>query len=494
MLANAYRSSMRGGIVMPSRPRHPVFSRRDMLQAGGIGLLGLSLADVQALQANPPARRNSQPRSVIYIFLSGGLAQHESLDPKPDAPDNIRGEFQPIRTRTPGIMISEHLPRLAARSHKWAVVRSLSHPSNDHSLGHHIMLTGRSDAPLGFSPNRPQATDYPSMTSVAGNVLRGHNMLPSAAVLPYNYIHTTGRVIPGQFAGVMGSRNDPWLLQASQNCPGYGACPNCFDHERRSFRHIGNPVLQTPNLRLPEGLSQGRLEQRRGLLDIVERQQRQLDQSANIAGMDRYRASAWSLLTSGRVRSAFDLDNEKPAILDAYGRNLFGYSCLLARRLVEIGVSMVQVNLGRNETWDTHGNMFPHLKNDLLPPMDQCVSALIDDLDARGLLESTMIVMAGEFGRTPRISTLTQFYELPGRDHWGSVQSVFFAGGGVRGGTVIGASDRHGAFPQTAKQTPENMAASIYQALGIDRHAQWYDATNRPFHVYHADPIEGLTG
>jgi hypothetical protein len=476
------------------KPRHPIFSRRDMLQVGGIGLLGLSLGDVQALQADAPTRRGSSPRSVIYIFLSGGLAQHESFDPKPDAPDNIRGEFQPIRTRTPGLMIAEHLPRLAARSHKWAVVRSLSHPSNDHSLGHHIMLTGRSDAPLGFSPSRPQATDYPSIASVAGNMVRRQTMLPSAAVLPYHFTHHSGRIIPGQFAGLMGSRNDPWFLQASQNCPGYGACPNCIDHERRPFRHIGNPVFQTPNLRLPEGLSQARLENRRSLLEIVERQQRRLDQEASIASLDRNRSSAWSLLTSGRVRSAFDLQNERPAILDSYGRNLFGYSCLLARRLVEIGVSMVQVNLGRNETWDTHGNMFPHLKNDLLPPMDQCVSALIDDLDSRGLLESTLIVMAGEFGRTPRISTLTQFYELPGRDHWGSVQSVFFAGGGVRGGTVIGASDRNGAFPQTAKQTPENMAATIYQALGIDRHAQWHDATNRPFHVYHADPIEGLMG
>jgi hypothetical protein len=476
------------------KPRHPAFSRRDLLQVGGIGLLGLSVGELQALQADAPRRRASSPRSVIYIFLSGGLAQHESFDPKPDAPDNVRGEFQPIRTRTPGLMIAEHLTRLAARSHKWAVVRSLSHPSNDHSLGHHIMLTGRSDAPLGFSPSRPQATDHPSIVSVAGNMVRRQTMLPSAAVLPYHFTHHSGRIIPGQYAGVMGARNDPWFLQASQNCPGYGACPNCFDHERRPFRHVGNPVFQTPNLRLPEGLSQARLENRRSLLSIVEQQQRRLDQEASIASMDRNRTSAWSLLTSGRVRSAFDLENERPAVLDAYGRNLFGYSCLLARRLVEIGVSMVQVNLGRNETWDTHGNMFPHLKNDLLPPMDQCVSALIDDLDSRGLLESTLIVMAGEFGRTPRISTLTQFYELPGRDHWGSVQSAFFAGGGVRGGTVIGASDRNGAFPQTAKQTPENMAATIYQALGIDRHAQWHDATNRPFHVYHADPIEGLMG
>jgi len=474
---------------------HPVFTRRDMLQAGAIGLMGLSLPEVLGMRAAAAGQgRGGRPaKAVIYIFLSGGLSQHESFDPKPDAPENIRGEFDPIRTRTPGMIISEHLPRLAARSNKWAVVRSLSHPSNDHSLGHHIMLTGRSDAPLGFSPNRPQAGDFPAMAAIAGSLVARRNSLPSSAVLPYHYTHHSGRIIPGQYAGQLGARHDPWFLQASQNCPRYGACPNCFDHERRPGGHVGQPVFQTPNLRLPEGLTLGRLENRRGLLDIVESQQRQLDQAASVASMDRYRSSAWSLLTSGRVRSAFDIENEWPTVLEAYGRNLFGYSCLLARRLVEIGVSMVQVNLGRNETWDTHGNLFPHLKNDLLPPMDQCVSALIDDLEARGLLESTMIVMAGEFGRTPRISTLSQFYELPGRDHWGAVQSVFFAGGGVRGGTVIGSSDRNGAFPQTAKQTPENMSATIFQALGIDRHASWYDVTNRPFHVYKADPIEGLT-
>jgi hypothetical protein len=477
------------------KPQHPVFSRRDLLHAGTLGIMGLSLADVQALRAasaaqgTPPAPQ----RAVIYIFLSGGLAQHDSFDPKPDAPDTIRGEFRPVQTRTPGVHICEHLPLLAARSHRWALVRSLSHPSNDHSLGHHIMLTGRSDAPRGFNPGVPQPTDYPSVASVAGYLLKGRTPFAASAVVPFKYIHHSGRIVPGQFAGQMGSRYDPWLVQAAHNCPGYGACPNCFDHQRRPGKHIGDPVFQPPNLRLPEELSDARFGQRRGLLTLIERQQRDLDRLASVAGLDRYRASAVSLLTSGKVRAAFDLENENPRILDAYGRNLFGWSCLLARRLVEIGVSMVQVNLGRNETWDTHGNAFPHLKNNLLPPMDRCVSALIDDLEARGLLESTLIVMAGEFGRTPKISTLPQFYELPGRDHWGAVQTAFLAGGGVRGGTVIGESDRLGAYPKIAKQTPENMAATMYQALGINRDASWYDATHRPFHVYHADPIAGLT-
>ena len=471
--------------------QHPKFNRRDMLLAGGV--MGLSLADVLALRAQSPSPRSrgrlAEPKSVIYIFLSGGLAQQDSFDPKPDAPDNIRGEFAPIRTRLPGVLMCEHLPKLAERIDKWAMVRSLTHPSNDHSLGHHIMLTGRSPAPLGFNPSAPRPGDFPSIASLAGHLLPRRNGLPSAAVVPFNYIHHSGRIIPGQFAGELGHRNDPWLIQASHNCAGYGACPQCFDHQKRPHEHVGTPVFQPPILSLPEGLNPARMNARGGLLGIIDQQRAAHEVSGSF---DEHRASAMSLLTSSRVRTAFDLSHETNQVQEAYGRNLFGYSCLLARRLVEVGVGMIQVNLGRNETWDTHGNAFPHLKNDLLPPMDRCVSALIDDLDARGLLDSTLIVMAGEFGRTPRISGLPQFYALPGRDHWGAVQTVFFAGGGVRGGTVIGSSDRNGGYPATAPQTPESMAATIYETLGLPRSFMWRDATQRPHHLYHAEPIGGL--
>jgi uncharacterized protein (DUF1501 family) len=497
-------------MINQSRLRHPRFTRRELLQAGAVGVMGLSLGDVKALRAQASPRMSAAtlggPRSVIYIFLSGGLAQHDSFDPKPDAPAEIRGEFKPIQTRTPGLYICEHLPRLAARSDKWAVVRSLTHPSNDHSLGHHIMLTGRSPAPVGFDPSRPKPSDFPAIASVAGYMVprrpilplptgrgvRGEGGLPSAAVVPFHYIHHSGRIIPGQYAGEMGHRHDPWFIGAANNCPGYGACPNCIDHQQRPHQHVGTPLFQPPNLRLPEGLDMARLGSRQGLLSLVERQQRRLDQAVALADLDEQRASAMSLLTSSRVRAAFDINNESPQMLDAYGRNLFGYSCLLARRLIELGVGMVQVNLGRNETWDTHGNAFPHLKNNLFPPTDQCLSALIDDLDARGLLEATLIVMAGEFGRTPRISTLPQYYALPGRDHWGAVQTAFFAGGGVRGGAIVGSSDRNGAYPAQSPQTPENMAATIYEALGIPKDAMWYDPQHRPHHVYFADPIAGL--
>jgi uncharacterized protein (DUF1501 family) len=198
------------------------------------------------------------------------------------------------------------------------------------------------------------------------------------------------------------------------------------------------------------------------------------------------------MLTDARVRAAFDVTNAPPKIQDHYGRNSFGWSLLMARRLIEAGVTLVQVNLGNNETWDTHGEAFPHLKDKLFPPTDRALSALLDDLGESGLLDSTLIVMAGEFGRTPRISHLPQYYKLPGRDHWGAVQTVFFAGGGVRGGTVVGSSDKIGGYPQSDPQTPENMAATIYSALGIPATLQWSDAEGRPHQVYSGEPIKGL--
>jgi uncharacterized protein (DUF1501 family) len=198
------------------------------------------------------------------------------------------------------------------------------------------------------------------------------------------------------------------------------------------------------------------------------------------------------MLTSARVRKAFDVTNAEAKVQDRYGRNSFGWSLLMARRLIEAGVNMIQVNLGNNETWDTHGEAFPHLKDKLFPPTDRAVSALLDDLQESGLLDSTLIVMAGEFGRTPKISHLPKFYKQPGRDHWGAVQTVFFAGGGVKGGRVIGSSDRIGGYPKDDPQTPENMAATIYDTLGIPGSLMWHDTQDRPHHIYHGKPINGL--
>lgn len=477
-------------------PQHPAFTRRFAIQAGAVGLLGLGLDHLDALRAagSPPGVTGVTARSVIFIFLSGGLAQHDSFDPKPDAPDDIRGEFRPIATRTPGVHVCEHLPLLAARSHLWSMVRSLTHPHNDHSAGHHVMLTGRSDLPPGFSVNQPNPTDWPSIASVVGAVSGPRGNLPPAVVLPDRLVHSTGRVIPGQFAGAMGPRRDPWFVEASPFDPtAYGAFPEYeFDHQDRP-RTSARQQFHVPDLTLPEGLGGGRLEGRLGLLARLDRQRAGLDASAPTVAFDARRQAAVSLLTDAKVRRAFDVSDSDPKLLESYGRNSFGWSLLMARRLVEAGVALVQVNLGNNETWDTHGNAFPHLKDNLLPPTDRAVSALLDDLDGCGLLDSTLVVMAGEFGRTPRISTLPSAYKLPGRDHWGRVQTAFLAGGGVVGGRVVGSSDRIGGHPASDPQTPEDLAATIYRSLGIPATAAWQDELGRPHQVYRGTPIAGLS-
>lgn len=489
----------------PSNHRHPVrrFSRRQILQAGSIGLLGLGtnyLAALEALGAAPEvtAEGQSGPReprakSVLYLFLSGGLAQHESFDLKPNAPLEIRGEFRPIPTRTPGLEICEHLPELARRSERWALVRSLTHSSNDHSAGHHIMLTGRSDLPAGFDATKPKSSDWPSIATLAGSLLPPRNNLPPAIVLPDKIVHNSGRTIPGQFGGLMGSRHDPWFLEMSPYHPQhYGAFPEFLFHHEKGRVTDEALRFQAPHLALPEGLTLARVLDRVSLRNELERQARTMAEVADGGAFDQYRSAAVSLLANSRVHDAFNLDQAPAAQLDRYGRNSFGWSLLMARRLLETGVRLIQVNLGNNETWDTHQAAFPNLRDHLLPPLDRAVSALLDDLAASGLLDETLVVMGSEFGRTPKISTLPGA-ALPGRDHWGACQTIWLAGGGVRGGNVVGASDSHGAYPEHDPQTPENLAATIYEALGLPRSLTWNDLTGRPHFLYHGEPIKGLT-
>lgn len=494
-----------GFIIPPHHPGHPGrrLTRRHAIQAGAVGLLGLGWNHLTALKAlaaeatELPSSGAPSPRprakSVIYIFLSGGLAQHESFDLKPGSIEEIRGEFRPIPTRTPGIEICEHLPELAKRSSRWALVRSLTHSSNDHSAGHHIMLTGRSELPAGFDATKPKSSDWPSITSLAGAMLPSRNNLPPAIVLPDKIVHNTGRTIPGQFAGLLGNRHDPWFLEMSPYHPlHYGAFPQYLFHHEKGRLADDSLRFQAPHLSLPQGLTLSRVLDRVSLRNEIERQSQGLVDVADGGAFDQYRAAAVSLLSNSRVHDAFSLDRATPAQLDRYGRNSFGWSLLMARRLVEAGLALVQVNLGNNETWDTHQAAFPNLKDNLLPPLDRAVSALIDDLAASGLLDETLIVMGSEFGRTPKISTLPGA-SLPGRDHWGACQSIFLAGGGVRGGTVIGASDRDGAYPDHDPQTPENLAATIFSALGLPKTVTWNDQTGRPHFLYHGEPIKGLT-
>ena len=394
-----------------------------MLQAGSIGLLGLGMNHLAGLRGASAAAGTAPPsgkaKSCIYIFLSGGLAQHDSFDMKPDAPDNIRGEFKPIATRTPGVQICEHLPLLAQRSHLWSVVRSLTHPSNDHSAGHQIMLSGRTALPPGFSPNKPQRGDWPSIAAVANAMVPRQNNLPPAAVLPERLVHWSGRIIPGQFGGQMGPLRDPWFVEASPyHSTSYGAYPNYrFDHQERG--HADDRIFQAPSLSLPQGIDPPRLSSRANLLGVLQRQREGLDRTAQTADFDRLRQRAISLLTDRHVKDALDVTQADDSLQERYGKNSFGWSLLMARRLIEVGVNLVQVNLGNNETWDTHGEAFPHLKDKLFPPTDRAVGALLDDLAEGGLLDDTLIVMAGEFGRTPKVTQLPNVYRKPGRDHWG---------------------------------------------------------------------------
>lgn len=475
---------------------HGNVSRRESLQIGAIGILGMGvnhLLGLRQAQAAEGTRPSGKAKSCIFIFLSGGLAQHESFDMKPDAPENVRGEFRPIATRTPGLQICEHLPMLAERSQLWSLCRSLTHGSNEHSAGHHIMLTGRSELPPGFSPSGPSRSDHASIAAIAGRATSPRNNLPPAVVLPERLVHSSGRVIPGQHAGEMGSQHDPWLIQASPfHNAAYGAYPDfSFDHQERGRED--DRLFQAPQLTLPAGLGIREVKGRLELLETLRNQKETLAGFAETAQFDRLREGAVSLLTAPSIQRALDVTRADASSLDRYGRNSFGWSLLMARRLVTAGVNLVQVNLGNDESWDTHGNAFPHLKNKLFPPTDRAVSALLDDLQASGELEETLVVMASEFGRTPKITLLEKHYDLPGRDHWGAVQSVWFAGGGISGGNVIGASDAQGAYPSQQPVKPENFAATIYHALGIPATAVWRDAQDRPHHIYQGQPIAGLS-
>ena len=457
-------------------------TRRQLLQVGTASLLGSTrLPMVQA--AHLPGAKN-----VVFIFLTGGLSHIDTFDMKPAAPDSIRGEFNPVATCTPGTQICELLPELGARSEDWSIVRSMSTDSSSHENACHMMLTGRRDIPTGFSTDDvPSPNEWPSIPAVITYAMRGATGLPPAAVLPQPNINEIGRVRPGQYAGRLGKSWEAWHIDIAAKCPlGNGACPDCFRFDGTPFEHEPRTIFNIPVLALPEG-GQERFTGRVGLLETIEQQQRQLEKIAAIGQHDRQQQQAVSVLSDPKTSAAFAVETTTPSVIDRYGKNKFGLSLLMARRLVEAGVNYVQVNLGKNSSWDTHRRNFVNLKENLLPPMDRGVSALLDDLRATGLLDDTLVIMTGEFGRTPKIN------KDGGRDHWGPVNTVLFAGGGVQGGQTIGASDGHAAQPIADRQTPENLSATIFQAIGIPRDATWKDVDGRPHAIYRANPIPGLS-
>lgn len=440
---------------------------------------------------------NRSAKSVLFIFLSGGLSQLDSFDMKPEGPSAYRGEFQPIASSAGGIDVCEHLPHFAERMHQFALVRSMTHWCNEHNESHTLMLTGRRELPPGYNVRKPQPTDWPSIAATAGRLVPSRSdSLPPSMVVPQRLLNMnqSGVVIPGQFGGQMGSRHDPWFIEASpyRGNDVKGAYPDFAFRRRSEKKVVDTSQFQAPVLSLPEGLTAMRLGRRAAMLAEIDRQRSELGSHSRTRQLQKYQDAAVSLLTDRKVRQAFDVVNADEKQARRYGRNLFGWTLLMARRLIEAGVPLVQANLGNFNTWDLHGGLFPISRDLLYPPADQAIGALIDDLSESGLLEETLVVIASEFGRTPKIFTLPRVYRSPGRDHWGALQTVLFAGAGIQGGSVIGSSDRNGAYPDSMPQTPENFAATIYQALGLPRDAAWHDADGRPHFIYHDTPIPGL--
>ena len=427
-----------------------------------------------------------KPKNVIFVFLTGGLAHHDTLDMKPDAPSDIRGEFKPIATKTPGIQIGEHLPLLAQQSERWSLVRSMETASNGHEPACHMLLTGRLDLPIGFSLNKvPNANEWPSIPAVITYAMHKHRkVMPPAVVLPEPSVNEAARFRPGQYAGRLGSKYEAWHIDIAAKCPlGNGACPDCFRFDGSKFKHAADTVFDTPVLTLPEG-GQLRFKGRVGLLDAIQSQQRQLEKLATRKQLDQHRQQAISVLSDPTTSSAFNVENADPKLIEKYGKNKFGLSCLMAKRLSESGVRYVQVNMGKNSSWDTHSRNFVNLKNNLLPPMDRAISALFNDVWESGMWDDTFIVVTGEFGRTPKIN------KNAGRDHWGPCNTMMFAGSGVRGGNVIGSTDRLGAYVKSDKVFPENFSATIYDKLGIPHDSHWVDLDGRPHHIYRGRPIQ----
>ncbi len=458
----------------PFRIKHASeIHRRAFVQVGFSGLLSFGLPTLLAGRAqaakNATPTQNQSPRSVILIFLSGAPSHQDMFDLKPDAPAEVRGVFKPIASRTPGLLICEHLPRLAACSDKYAIVRSMTHglPSHEHAT--HMVLTGIDKMPVGAS-HMASRHDWPCFASGLDFVRPRQDGIPNGVLLP-TYLNN-GYGFSGQDGGVLGAKYDPWHIKQDPNAANF----------------------RIENLSLPLGLSVTDLNNRNRLLASIERQKSTLETSRPEMEFQGHHERAMTTLTASQLSRAFDIDRESPRTRDAYGRHSFGQSLLLARRLVEAGVPIVQANMGTMNNWDTHTGNFVALKDRLLPPLDLGVSALLEDLDTRGMLDDTLIVMVGEFGRTPKIggNVGTPSFVPDGRDHWAGVFFAMFAGAGVRGGQVIGQSDKIAAYPALKGYYPSDLGATIYTALGIDPGSEVTDRQGRPMRLNHGEVIQPL--
>ncbi len=427
------------------------------------------LPDLLAARAVPsaipgPGRSFGRARSCILLFLFGAPAHQDLWDLKPDAPREVRGEFKPIATSVAGIQVGDGLPRTACQAHRLAIIRSVSHPDNTHTVAMHYMLTGvRHLRPSTNPQNQPD--DFPTFGAVLRHLRRDPRQLPAGISLnaPANQVSAANHIFPGFFAGWLGHACDPMFISQDPSRPEFRPLPLA---EEAAARHL--------------------LESRH-LLTELDQQRRLVEAAAQVRTFEAHHDQAFRLITSPKARQAFDLSRESPRLRDRYGWSAFGQGCLLARRLVEAGVPLVTVNWARDDAfWDTHAHNFSKLRTSLLPPFDLGFSALLEDLAERGLLDETLVVVLGEFGRTPQIN------KDAGRDHWAACNSVVLAGGGIRGGQVHGASDRIAAYPTTPPVSPADLAATIYHALGVPPHTELRDPLDRPTTLCTGKPLTGL--
>ncbi|MFO0898055.1 MAG: DUF1501 domain-containing protein [Pirellulales bacterium] len=447
--------------------------RRAALKIGGAGLLGLTLPKLLQAGEAPAAAPKARAKHVIFLFQFGGPSHLDTFDMKPGAPEQIRGPLKSISSNVPGLPVCEHLPRCAQIMDKVCLVRSVHHEMKNHNSAAYYALTGHAP-PLDDIRLRDSLDLFPSYGSVVDRLAPGPAGLPTYVAYPY--VISDGIPTPGQHASFLGKAHDPLLVTEDPAAPDF----------------------KLPELSLPANLSAARLDRRRELQRIVDRQTRLLETSAVAQGLDAYYDRALGMLSSDAVRRAFDLSAEPEKLKDAYGRHTYGQSLLLARRLVESGVKFVTVyfsdNIGGQSTdsggWDTHGfnntRMYPIIEERHLPITDQTLPTFLTDLDERGLLDETLVIWMGEFGRTPKIN------DNISRDHWPQCYTVLLAGGGIKRGFVYGASDKNGAFPERDPVRPDDLAATMFALLGIDPGTEVRDPADRPLPIAAGRPIAEL--
>ena len=464
----------------PTRFRGTV-SRRQFLQAGTLAIGGLTLTDLLRLRADA-ALPTTTAKHCIFVFLNGGPAQMDTFDMKPNAPSTIRGPYKPISTSVAGTQICEMLPRLAKLTHKYTILRSASHPLNAHNSSAAYVLSGHT--PGNDSNISPKAMDHPTYGSVVSKVKPAPPHLPSFVLTP-RLLFDMGFPTPSAGGGWLGRAYDPFPVVRNRMMAAAPKWAGKLDGPK--------------SLLLPSDVNHRRMIARRGLLEELKTGFAHADRYASLATLNAHQEKALDLLLSEKCQAAFDLSKEPAKLHDRYGRFEMGQVFLLSRRLIEAGVRFVTANgvsnpkntrLSSFQIWDTHFDHFRLYKETLLPELDQSLSALIEDLDQRGLLKETLVIVMGEMGRTPRINKAKD----GGRDHWGRAYSVLWAGGGVVPGQVIGATDKHAANVIERKSSPDDVAATLYEALGIPHNTAILDIGGRPRRISLGSPIKGILG